>query len=562
MIDENIKAKYQRWLDRVTDSDLLTELQDMNEKRIKEAFYCDLKFGTAGLRGILGAGTNRMNIYTVAKASQGLADYVNKNFKRKDRKIAISRDSRLQSDLFADIAARVFAANGIKVYVYPYITPVPVLSYAVRYYKCAAGIMITASHNPSKYNGYKVFGPDGCQITTKATKDIYDIIQTIDIFDDIKITSLDEAFESGRAEYIPPKVLTAYLEDVKKLSMVGDEKINKNFSIVYSPLNGAGLVPCMRILKETGYKQITVVKEQEFPNGHFPTCPYPNPEIREAMELGMQYAYDTQADFLVATDPDSDRVGIAVRDGNDFRLMSGDETGVLLFNYICERLTEQGKMPKNPIAIKTIVSTDMILQIAKNYGVEVIDVLTGFKYIGEQILLLEQKGEKDRYIFGYEESYGYLTGTHVRDKDAVNGSFLMCEMFAYYKTHKVSLLDKLEELFNKYGYQLNKTYPYTFEGKAGLEKIAKLMETLRERLASGELKCDHYLDFGPGINGLPPSNVLKIFLDDDTYFIVRPSGTEPKIKFYISVRAEHQGLALDKERKILRHIIKPLMEEF
>ena len=558
MLEENVKKIYQRWLERVDDSDLLSELQAMNEEQINDAFYRELEFGTAGLRGVLGAGTNRMNIYVVAKASQGLAEYVNKNYKPEDRKIAISRDSRLQSDWFAEIAARVFAANGIKVYIYPYITPVPVLSYAVRYYKCAAGVMVTASHNPSKYNGYKVYGPDGCQMTTQGSKDVYDNIQKIDIFDDVKLISIDEAFESGKVEYIPPKVLTSYIEEVKKLSVVGDEKINKDFSIIYTPLHGAGLVPVCRILKESGYNKIVVVKEQQFPDGHFTTCPYPNPEIREAMEVGMKYAKDYQADLLVATDPDSDRVGIAVKDGNDYRLISGNEAGVLMFNYICERLTERGKMPEEPFAVKTIVSTDMVRKIAEHYHVRLADVLTGFKYIGEQILLLEQKGKEHNYIFGFEESYGYLTGTHARDKDAVNGAFIICEMFAYYKSHGLSLLDKLNELYEKFGYFVNNTYAFTFEGQEGFNKMASMMDNLRHQLEQGEFKCDHYLDYKDGLNGLPKSNVLKIYLDENTSVIVRPSGTEPKIKFYVSVAGKTLQEAQKKEKDIYNNIVVPL----
>ena len=561
MLDENVKQNYQRWLKRVKDSDLLSELKGMDEEKINDAFYRELEFGTAGLRGVLGAGTNRMNIYTVAKASQGLAEYVNQNYKPEDRKIAISRDSRLNSDLFSEIAAQVFAANGIKVYLYPYITPVPVLSHAVRYYKCAAGVMVTASHNPSKYNGYKVYGPDGCQMTTQSSKDVYDNIQKIDIFDDVKLVSLDDAFESGLVEYIPPKVMTAYIDEVKKLSMVKDEKINKDFSIVYTPLHGAGLLPVTRILKENGYTKIVVVKEQQFPDGHFTTCPYPNPEIREAMDLGMKYAKEYQADLLVATDPDSDRCGIAVKNGDDYRLISGNETGVLLFNYICERLSANGNMPEDPMTVKTIVSTDMINRIAEHFGVRVVDVLTGFKYIGEQILLLEQQGKEHNYIFGFEESYGYLSGTHVRDKDAVNAAFLICEMFAYYKTHGQSIMDKLNELYDRYGYYLNNTYSFTFEGQEGFKKMAAMMDNLREKLESGSFKCDHYLDYSHGLNGLPKSNVLKIYLNENTSLVVRPSGTEPKIKFYISIRAKNHEEAVEKEKAILETIVNPLAKQ-
>jgi len=553
MLTNDIKKNYELWLEKATeDIDLVQELKSMDEKTISDAFYRDLEFGTGGLRGTIGAGTNRMNIYVVAKASQGLANYINENFKPEDRKVAISRDSRLNSDLFANVAAQVFAANGIKVYIYPYITPVPVLSYATRYYKCAAGVMITASHNPSKYNGYKVYGPDGCQITTQAAKDILSKIDIIDIFNGVKKISLDDAFEQSLVEYIPPKVLTAFIEDIKKLSVVGNEKINKDFSIVYSPLHGAGLVPVTRILKESGYNKVIVVKEQEFPDGHFTTCPYPNPEIKEAMSLGMEYAKKYNADLLIATDPDCDRVGTAVKDRDDYRLISGNETGVLLFNFICERRIAAGNMPKDPVLIKTIVSTDMGDRIADNYGIRTINVLTGFKFIGEQIGILEQKGAVDSYVFGFEESYGVLSGSHVRDKDAVNGAFLIAEMFAYYKTHGISLIEKLDELYKKYGYYYNTLYSFEFDGQEGFNKMQSLMNEFRNNLSEiGGLKVIKKLDYSLGIDGLPKSNVLKFYLEGEQCCVVRPSGTEPKLKLYVMVK----GNNLSETRQIEQTIV-------
>lgn len=556
MLNEDIKKKYQLWLEKATDdADLIQELKEMDEEAINDAFYKDLEFGTGGLRGVLGAGTNRMNVYTVAKCSQGLAEYILDNFAPEERKIAISRDSRLNSDLFSNIAAQVFAANGIKVYIYPYITPVPVLSYAVRYFKCAAGVMVTASHNPSKYNGYKVYGPDGCQITTQGSKEVLNKINNVDLFKDVKKLSLDDAFDKGLIQYIPPKVLTAFIEDVKKLSVVGDEKINKDFSIVYSPLHGAGLVPVTRILKESGYNKVIVVKEQQFPDGHFTTCPYPNPEIKEAMQLGMEYARNNNADLLVATDPDCDRVGIAVKDGDDYRLVTGNETGVLLFNFICERLKANNKMPKDPVLVKTIVSTDMADKVADYYGVRTINVLTGFKYIGEQIAILEKNNSVESYLFGFEESYGVLSGSHVRDKDAVNGVFLIVEMFAYYKSHGISLLDKLNELYKQFGYYLNTLHSYTFEGESGFHKMQQMMDNVRQSLNNGSYKNIKFLDYNQGIDGLPKSNVLKVYIDDSTSLVIRPSGTEPKIKIYVSVRTDNRELANKKEEEIMKDFV-------
>lgn len=549
----DIEKNYQSWLANATaDIDLVKELKVMNEDQKQDAFYRDLEFGTAGLRGVIGAGTNRMNIYVVGRASQGLADYVKAHFKEGERSIAISRDSRLKSDLFAKTAAQVFAANGIKVYIYPYISPVPTLSFATRYLHCSAGIMITASHNPSKYNGYKVYGPDGCQITSEAADEILNNIGKTDIFSGVKLISYDEGFKKGLISYITPEVITAFINHVKEQSLLGDEKVDKNVAIVYTPLNGTGLVPVTRALNEEGFTNITVVKEQEFPNGYFPTCPYPNPEIHEAMALGMEYAKKNNADILIATDPDADRVGIAVKNKEgEYQLLSGNETGMLLFDYVCLRRLALHKMPKDPVMVKTIVTIDMAERIADHYGVKTINVLTGFKYIGDQIGLLEKQGKADSYIFGFEESYGCLTGTYVRDKDAVNGATMIAEMFAYYQSKGKSLLDRLNELYDYYGYTHNTLYSYEFDGESGFEKMKNIMNSFRQGIKSlGGKEVKKVLDYNEGLDGLPKSNVIKFLLADNCSVVVRPSGTEPKIKTYISVSAKTKAEADKIEAKI------------
>ena len=561
MEKRNIKELHDLWLKKaLLDNDLHKELLKMNSDEINDAFYRDLEFGTGGLRGIIGAGTNRMNVYTVSKASQGLANYILKHYKEGNRSIAISRDSRLKSDLFAFTAASVFAANGIKVYIYPYISPVPTLSFATRYLKTSAGVMITASHNPSKYNGYKVYGSDGCQIANEVADEVLNNIESIDIFKDIKRISLDDGFKTNMIEYIKPEVLTAFIEEVKKQSLLGDEKINKDISIIYSPLNGTGLVPVTRALKELGYTNVQVVKEQEFPNGYFPTCPYPNPEIEQAMHLGIEYANKYDADLLVATDPDCDRVGIAVKDkkGN-FKLLSGNETGTLLLDYICSRKTKLNKMPKEPVAVKTIVTTSLARKVAESYHVKMIDVLTGFKYIGEQIKILESEKKENSYIFGFEESYGVLSGTYVRDKDAVNGSTLIVEMFAYYKSKGLSLLDKLEELYKKFGYTLNTLYSFEFDGEEGFNKMNSIMTSFRNDVDKiGNLKVKELIDYSKRVDNLPKSNVLKFILEDDSYVIVRPSGTEPKLKTYLSVSKADEKAAKKCEDEIHNSLSKIL----
>lgn len=555
MNNAKLTQNYELWLKKaIRDEDLVKELKNMsgNEALIEDAFYRELSFGTGGLRGVIGAGTNRMNVYTVAKASKGLADYVIKHYAPDKRSIAVSCDSRIKSDLFARVAAGVFAKNGIKVFIYPELMPTPCLSFAVRELGCAAGVMVTASHNPAKYNGYKVYGEDGCQITSEAAEEILAEIEKLDVFEDTDYISFEDGIASGMITYTPDSVYTAFTEKVKGQSMIKNETIDKNVAIVYTPLNGSGLKPVLRALSESGFGNVTVVSEQEKPDGNFPTCPYPNPEIREAMALGMEYAAKQQADLLLATDPDCDRVGIAVRnDSGEYVLLTGNETGMLLLDYICSKRTENGTMPKDPVLVKTIVTIDMADRIAANYGVKTINVLTGFKYIGEQIGMLEDKGMADSYIFGFEESYGYLSGTYVRDKDAVVTSLLICEMFAYYKSKGVSLLGKLESLYKQYGFCLNSLHSYEFEGSAGFEKMQSIMNTLRSDISKfADKKVIKALDYSKGIDSLPASDVLKFMLSDNCSVVVRPSGTEPKLKIYISVSAESREAAAAETEKI------------
>ncbi len=586
--------EYKRWIEfaKGSDEDIEKELEYMegDEVKIEDAFYRDLEFGTGGLRGVIGAGTNRMNVYTVAKASQGLANYVVKKYPVEKRRIAVSRDSRIKSDIFARTAATVFAANGIDVYIYEDIMPTPCLSFATRELECAAGIMVTASHNPSKYNGYKVYGDDGCQITTVAAAEILSEIEKIDIFSGVKnlpfgiegtadepVAITDAVDErKGRIYWIGPKIYTDFIKNVKAQSVLSeDEKIDRNVAIVYSPLNGTGLKPVTRVLSESGYTNITVVKEQEAPDGNFPTCPYPNPEIKEAMALGMEYARKENADLLLATDPDCDRVGIAVKDENgEYRLLSGNETGILLLDYIASKRQKNGSMPEHPVMVKTIVTMDMAERIAEHYGIKTVNVLTGFKFIGEHIGRLESEGREKDYIFGFEESYGYLSGGYVRDKDAVDGAFLICEMFSYYKTRGISLLEKLSELYREYGYCLNTLHSYQFEGSAGFEKMQRIMQQFRmdsyaaklqgaavpedkpgqhqaEALECfGDKAIEKLLDYKPGLDGLPKSDVLKYLLSDHCSVVIRPSGTEPKLKAYISISAESREAAEAVEEKI------------
>lgn len=558
------KDEYQCWLENAVEDDLHSLLRKMSQEEIEDAFYKNLAFGTGGLRGTIGAGTNRMNVYTVAKASQGLADYLVKKFSRPS--VVIGFDSRIKSDVFARTAASVFAANGVLTHLWPHLNPVPTVSFAVRYLSASAGIMITASHNPSKYNGYKVYGEDGCQITTKAAAEILGEIEKLDIFIDVKRLDFDAAVSEGKITYISEDVLTAFVENVKNQSVLFGEKVNRDAAIVYSPLNGTGLIPVTRTLKEMGYTNITLVEEQRLPDGAFPTCPYPNPEIREAMALGLEYARRCNADLLLATDPDCDRVGIAVKDDRgEYVLLSGNETGLLLLDYICSQRAKHHKMPDNPVMVKTIVTMDLAERIAADYGVRAVNVLTGFKYIGEQIGFLEQAKKTDSFVFGFEESYGYLSGSYVRDKDAVAGAFLICEMFSYYAAHGSSIWEKLQELFSRYGYCLNTLHSYEFDGPAGFEKMKNIMRRFHEEAGPGKTlaslggkKILKVLDYNQGLDGLPKSDVLKYLLEDNCSAVIRPSGTEPKLKVYISVSAKTKAEAQEVERKVVGDVERVL----
>lgn len=549
MLTEKIRTEYDRWCALATDLDIKSELESMNENMIEDAFYRDLAFGTGGLRGTIGAGTNRMNVYVVAKASQGLANYLLSMATTPS--VVIGYDSRIKSDVFAKVAAGVFAANGVHVYIWPELLPVPTVSFAVRELGCSAGVMITASHNPSKYNGYKVYGPDGCQITTEAAATILSEIEKVDIFTDVKKMPWESAKIQGFLEPIEDRVLTSFIEEVKKQSVLFGDEINKDVAIVYSPLNGTGLVPVTRVLEESGFSNITVVEEQRNPDGNFPTCPYPNPEIREAMELGLQYCRKTGADLMLATDPDCDRCGIAVRDGEDYKLLTGNEVGLLLLDFICGQRQKHGRMPANPVFVKTIVTMDLAEKIAAHYGVETVNVLTGFKFIGEVIGKLEKEGRAQDYICGFEESYGYLTGTYVRDKDAVNAAFMICEMFAFYKTRGISLLQKLEEIYSTYGYCLNTLHSYEFPGSSGMTKMQSIMTSFHKGLDSiAGQKVVSTEDYCVGLNGLPKSDVIKFFTENGSV-VIRPSGTEPKLKLYISVTAEGEAEAKATEKQII-----------
>ena len=548
----DVLQEYNRWLSWPgMDAETKTALSAMTREQVEDAFYRDLAFGTGGLRGVIGAGTNRMNIYTVAKATQGLADYLNKQ--RENPSVCIGYDSRIKSDVFARVAAGVFAANGVKVFIWPRLMPVPTVSFAVRHLGADAGVMITASHNPSKYNGYKVYGADGCQITTQAAAQVLAEIEKLDLFRDVHTGSFEEYLEKGWISYIPEETYTAFVENVKAQSVLFGEDVNKATAIVYSPLNGAGRWPVLRTLSEMGYTNVTVVAEQAEPDGNSPTCPYPNPEIREAMELGLQYAQRNNADLLLATDPDCDRVGIAVKnEKGEYVLLSGNETGILLLDYICSQRAKHGKMPEKPVMVKTIVTMDLAERIAAHYGLETRNVLTGFKYIGEQIGLLETQGQKERYVFGFEESYGYLTGTYVRDKDGVGGAYMICEMFSYYAARGIRLTDKLLELYREYGYCRNTLHSFQFEGSAGFAKMQRIMARFRQGIPSfGGLRVEKLLDYSLGLDGLPKSDVLKFLLEGGCSLVVRPSGTEPKLKLYLSVTAEDAQAAAAIETSIL-----------
>mgnify|MGYP004522349951 FL=1 len=550
----NITEEYNRWLQHTADNEAIhQELLAMqnDQKLLEDAFYCDLAFGTAGLRGVMGAGTNRMNSYIVARASQGVANYLKQN--NMQPAVVIGYDSRINSRSFAEITAEVFAANGIKVYLWTELMPVPTVSFATRHLKAAAGIMITASHNPAQYNGYKVYGADGCQITTEAASSILAEIKKLDIFADVKQEAFAAALSRKQISYIDEGVYTAFLAEVKQQSVLFGEQVKQDVAIVYTPLNGTGLKPVMQILEDTGYTNIKIVPEQRMPDGHFPTCPYPNPELPEAMRLGIEYAGENNADLLLATDPDCDRVGVAVRDEQgEYRGLTGNQIGVLLLDYICSQRSKHNKLPEAAVMIKTVVTTAMAEQVAASYGVRTINVLTGFKYIGEQIGLLEQQGLESNYIFGFEESCGYLSGAYVRDKDGVNAAFLICEMYSYYATQGVSLLQKLEELSRKHGYSINLSRSYEFKGSTGLETMQRIMNSLRggvQELAGKRVLSA--LDYAKGIDGLPAENMLQFVLEDNCSVIVRPSGTEPKLKTYIYVSAASEAQAMQLADKLI-----------
>ena len=543
---------YQSWLENaVDDPDLQSELKAIEHdmEGIQDRFYRDLAFGTGGLRGVIGAGTNRMNIYTVRRATQGLADYVKEAFS--EPSVAISYDSRIKSTDFAKAAAEVLAANGVKVHIYTELKPTPMLSFAVRALHCSAGIMVTASHNPAKYNGYKAYGSDGCQMTIDAADAVLAKINALDIFRDVKHVAFEEALASGMISYIREEIVEDYFQNVLAQSINPNLCADSGLKIVYTPLNGTGNKPVRTILNRIGIQDVAIVKEQEQPDGNFTTCPYPNPEIREALQLGLNYCDQVKPDLLLATDPDADRVGIAVPDGNGgYALFSGNEVGAMLLEYICEQRLEKGTMPERPVAVKTIVTTDIVDAICKAYGVELIEVLTGFKFIGEQIGFLEERGEENRYIFGFEESYGYLAGTYVRDKDAVVASMLICEMAAYYRTKGISMMQARENLYKKYGVYVHAQHSFTFEGESGMIRMQNIMEHLRTNRPEkiDTLQVIQFADYEKQISvdlktgaetaiTLPKSNVLSFTLEQGAKVIVRPSGTEPKIKAYYTTTA-------------------------
>ncbi len=549
---------YKLWLENATeDPDLQTELKSIegDEEAIKDRFYRDLEFGTGGLRGVIGAGSYRLNIYTIRRATQGLADYVNGAFKCEDKAVAIAYDSRIKSDVFAKEAARVLAGNGIKAYIYPELMPTPMLSWAVRTLKCKAGIVCTASHNPSKYNGYKAYGADGCQMTIEAADIVLAAIEKVPMFGGAKLVGFEDGLKSGMIEFIGQEVIDSYLDEVKKQQVHPELTPKSGLKVVYTPLNGTGNKPVRAILKKIGITDVTVVPEQELPDGNFPTCPFPNPEIKEALQKGLELCKTVQPDLLLATDPDCDRVGIAVPDGKgDFVLFSGNEVGALLLEYICKERIALGTMPKNPVAVKSIVSTDIASAIAKEYGVELRNVLTGFKFIGEQIGYLEAAGEADRYIFGFEESYGYLAGSYVRDKDAVVGSMMICEMAAFYRSKGVSLLEAREAMYKKYGNYCHGIGNFVCEGAAGMAEMANLMQSLHADpykeiagykvvgLADYQKKVDKDLITGKETPiDLPKSDVIQFRLENGASVIIRPSGTEPKIKaYYTTIAPTHE----------------------
>ena len=553
MENRDVRAELERWIANVSDEELAAELVEMkvaadagDDSAAVDAFFQDLAFGTAGLRGTLGAGTNRMNIYTVGRATQGFADYLNANFENPS--VAIARDSRNKGELFVQVTASILAANGIVAHVYPKISPVPTLSFAVRDLGCSGGICMTASHNPAAYNGYKAYGPDGCQITSEAAKAISVSIASTDAFSGVKTMGFDEAVASGMVKWIDDAVLERYYDAVlsKSVSSLSAEQVAEApLKLVYTPLNGTGLVPVTTVLERAGITDITVVPEQREPNGDFPTCPYPNPEIREAMQKGIDLCEEVHPDLLLATDPDADRVGVACKDGDDYTLLTGNEMGVLLLDYIARMRSERGEDLSDKVAVTTIVSSAMVDALAAEYGFELRRCLTGFKYIGDIITELSDAGQVDRFIFGFEESYGYLSGDHVRDKDAVNASLLICQMAQDYKLRGMNLAQAMRALYEKHGWWLNRTASVSFPGAAGAETMRGIMAKLREQ-APGELAgraVEAVVDYEGGVNGLPSANVVEFDVEGGNKVIVRPSGTEPKIKLYVFAKDADRAAA-------------------
>ena len=553
MEKRDVRAELERWIANVSDGELAAELAEMkvaadvgDDSAAVDAFFQELAFGTAGLRGTLGAGTNRMNIYTVGRATQGFADYLNANFENPS--VAIARDSRNKGELFVQVTAAILAANGIVAHVYPKISPVPTLSFAVRDLGCSGGICMTASHNPAVYNGYKAYGPDGCQITSEAAKAISAAIANTDAFSGVKTMDFAEAVASGMVKWIDDAVLERYYDAVlsKSVSTLSAEQVAEApLKLVYTPLNGTGLVPVTTVLERAGITDITVVPEQREPNGDFPTCPYPNPEIREAMQKGIDLCEEVHPDLLLATDPDADRVGVACKDGDDYTLLTGNEMGVLLLDYIARMRSERGEKLSDKVAVTTIVSSAMVDALAAEYGFELRRCLTGFKYIGDIITELSDAGQVDRFIFGFEESYGYLSGDHVRDKDAVNASLLICQMAQDYKLRGMNLAQAMRALYEKHGWWLNRTVSVSFPGAAGAETMRGIMAKLREQ-APSELAgraVEAVVDYEGGVNGLPSANVVEFDVEDGNKVIVRPSGTEPKIKLYVFAKDADRAAA-------------------
>ncbi len=550
---------YNEWIENaVGDPDLIAELKEIggNSDEIYERFYKDLEFGTAGLRGIIGAGTNRMNIYTVGRATQGLADFLNS--RHKNPSVAIGYDSRIKSEYFAKEAAKILAANGVKAYLFSELEPTPCLSYAVRKYGTSSGIILTASHNPAKYNGYKCYDSNGYQMTDAEADEAYSFIQKVDYFTGIKSTDFDAAVENGLIEYMGEDVIEEFLNEVQKQCVNPEICKKADLCVIYTPLNGTGNKPVRKILNRIGVEKLYVVPEQEMPNGNFPTCPFPNPEIKQAFEYALKMTDEIKADILLATDPDCDRVGIAVRgESGEYVLLSGNEVGAMMLNYLLSQKKEKGLLPENAVAVKSFVSTDLAEEIAKKYGCEFKNLLTGFKYIGELITELEKEGKADKFVMGFEESYGYLAGTHARDKDAVVGSMLICEMAAYYKAQGKTLADVMEDIYAEFGFYSNTVKSYEFDGAAGMEKMKKIMDNLRAAppaeiagmkvLRIGDYKSGFFLNTADNTKtktGLPESNVLSYKLAGGNGIIIRPSGTEPKIKAYITAIGKNKSDAL------------------